>query len=222
LGIGGIPNAVGLALKDKKELGVHTELINEVMIDLYEQGVITNNKKTINKGKFVTTMVIGTQRLYDFVDHNPVVEVKRGSYINDPKIIAQNYKMTSINTTLEIDLTGQCASESIGHIQFSGTGGQSDTARGAQESEGGKSIIALYSTFFNKKTQQEESKIVPFLARGAAVSLQRNDVDYVVTEYGVAPMRGRTVKERVNNLIAVAHPDFRAELRKEAEKYMLW
>jgi acyl-CoA hydrolase len=222
LGIGGIPNAVGLALKDKKELGVHTELINDTMIDLYEQGVITNSRKTINKGKFVTTMIVGGQRLYDFVDHNPAVEVKRGSYINDPKIIAQNYKMTSINTTLEIDLSGQCASESIGHIQFSGTGGQSDTARGAQESEGGKSIIALYSTYFNKKAQEEISKIVPFLAQGAAVSLQRNDVGYVVTEYGVAPLRGRTMKERVNNLIAIAHPNFRADLRKEAEKYMLW
>jgi acyl-CoA hydrolase len=167
-------------------------------------------------------MIIGTQRLYDFVDRNPAVEVRRGTYTNDPKILAQNYKMTSINTTLEIDLTGQCASESLGHIQFSGTGGQADTARGAQESVGGKSIIALYSTYFNKKTQQEESKIVPFLTPGAGVSLQRNDVDYVVTEYGVAPMRGRTIKERVNNLIAVAHPDFRAALKKEAGKYMLW
>ena len=222
LGIGGIPNAVGIALKDKKELGVHTELLTEAMIDLYEAGVITNSRKSINKGKFVTTMALGTERLYKFIDQNPGVEVRRGSYINDPKIIAQNYKMTSINTTLEIDLTGQCASESLGHTQFSGTGGQSDTARGAQESEGGKSIIALYSTYFNKKTNQTESKIVPFLAPGAGVSLQRNDVDNVVTEYGVAELRGRTLKERVNNLISVAHPDFRESLRKEADKYMLW
>lgn len=222
LGIGGIPNAVGLALKDKKELGVHTELLTETMIDLYEAGVITNRRKTINKGKFITTMIIGTERLYKFVDKNPGVEVLRGSYVNDPKIIAQNYKMTSINTTLEIDLTGQCASESLGHVQFSGTGGQSDTARGAQESEGGKSIIALYSTYFNKKSKEEISKIVPFLTQGAGVSLQRNDVGYVVTEYGVAPLRGRTIKERVNNLIAIAHPNFRADLKKEADKYMLW
>jgi acyl-CoA hydrolase len=222
LGIGGIPNAVGLALKDKRELGVHTELFTETMIDLYEQGVITNSRKTINKGKFLTTMALGTDRLYKFIDRNPGVEVRRGSYINDPKIIAQNYKMTSINTTLEIDLTGQCASESQGHIQFSGTGGQSDTARGAQESEGGKSIMALYSTYFNRKTNEEVSKIVPFLTTGAGVSLQRNDVDYVVTEYGVAKLRGRTLKERVNNLIAIAHPNFREELRKEADKYMLW
>lgn len=222
LGIGGIPNAVGMALKDKKELGVHTELINNIMVDLYEAGVITNSRKTINRGKIVTAMVVGDRRLYDFVDHNPAVEVRRGSYINDPKIIMQNYKMTSINTTLEIDLTGQCASESIGHVQFSGTGGQSDTARGAAESPGGKSIMALYSTYYNRKTQHEESKIVPFLAQGAGISLQRNDVDYVVTEYGVAPLRGRTIKERVNNLITIAHPEFRDELRKEAEKYMLW
>lgn len=222
LGIGGIPNAVGLALKDKKELGIHTELLTEAMIDLYEEGVITNSRKTINKGKFVTTMALGTQRLYKFIDKNPGVLVLRGSYINDPKIIAQNYKMTSINTTLEIDLTGQCASESLGHVQFSGTGGQSDTARGAQESEGGKSIIALYSTYHNKKAKEEISKIVPFLTTGAGISLQRNDVDYVVTEYGVAPLRGRTLKERVKNLIAIAHPDFRTELRMEAEKYMLW
>lgn len=222
LGIGGIPNAVGLALKDKKELGIHTELLNDSMVDLYEAGVITNSRKTINKGKFITTMIVGDRRLYDFVDHNPAVEVRRGSYVNDPKIIMQNYKMTSINTTLEIDLSGQCASESIGHIQFSGTGGQSDTARGATESVGGKSIMALYSTYYNKKKQQEESKIVPFLTLGAGVSLQRNDVDIVATEYGVAYLRGRTMKERVNNLIAVAHPDFRADLRKEADKYMLW
>lgn len=222
LGIGGIPNAVAEALKGKKELGIHTELLTEGMIDLYEAGVITNNRKSINKDKFVTTMALGTERLYKFIDQNPGVEIRRGSYINDPKVIAQNYKMTSINTTLEIDLTGQCCSESLGHVQFSGTGGQSDTARGAQESEGGKSIIALYSTTFNKKTDQTISKIVPFLAPGAGVSLQRNDVDYVVTEYGVAPLKGRTLTERVRNLIAVAHPDFREYLRSEADKYMLW
>lgn len=222
LGIGGIPRGVGLALKEKKELGVHTEILTDTLMDLYEQGVITNRRKTINKGKFVTTMIMGTDNLYKFVDKNPGVEVLRGSYINDPKIIAQNYKMTSINTTHEIDLTGQCASESLGHIQFSSTSSQSDTARGAQESTGGKSIIALYSTCFNTTTHEEISKIVPYLTPGAVVSLQRNDVDFVVTEYGVAILRGRTIKEMVNNLIAIAHPKFRADLRKEADKYMLW
>ena len=221
LGIGGIPNAVSEALRSKKELGVHTELLTEGMLDLYEAGVITNKRKTIHKGKFVATMTLGTDRLYKFVDQNPGVEVLRGSYVNDPETLAKNYKMVSINTSMEVDLTGQCCSESLGHIQFSGTGGQSDTARGAQMSEGGKSIIALYSTTFSKKENMTISKIVPFLAPGAGVTLQRNDVDYTVTEYGVAPLRGRTVKERVNNLIAVAHPDFRKQLREAADKYML-
>jgi len=150
------------------------------------------------------------------------VEVLRGSYVNDPETLARNYKMVSINTSMEVDLTGQCCSESLGYTQFSGTGGQSDTARGAQMSEGGKSIIALYSTTFSKKENRTISKIVPFLAKGAGVTLQRNDVDYIVTEYGVAPLRGRTVKERVNNLAAVAHPDFRKQLREAADEYMLW
>lgn len=222
LGIGGIPNAVSEALKSKKELGVHTELLTEGMIDLYEAGVITNKRKTIHKGKFVATMTLGTDRLYQFVDRNPGVEVLRGFYVNDPETLAKNDKMVSINTSLEVDLTGQCCSESLGPIQFSGTGGQSDTARGAQMSKGGKSIIALYSTTFSKKLNQTVSKIVPFLAAGAGVTLQRSDVDYIVTEYGVAPLRGRTVKERANNLISVAHPDYRKELREAADKYMLW
>ncbi|MGE5633222.1 MAG: acetyl-CoA hydrolase/transferase family protein [Caulobacteraceae bacterium] len=222
LGIGGIPNAVSEALKTKKDLGVHTELLTEGMIDLYEAGVITNKRKTIHRGKFVATMALGTDRLYKFIDHNPGVEMLRGSYVNDPETLAKNYKMVSINTSMEVDLTGQCCSESLGHIQFSGTGGQADTARGAQMSEGGKSIIALYSTTFSKKANQTVSKIVPLLAPGAGVTLQRNDVDYIVTEYGVAHLRGRTVRERANNLIAVAHPDFREELREAADKYMLW
>lgn len=222
LGIGGIPNAVGDALKDKHDLGVHTELFTEGMIDLYEAGVITNRKKSIHKGKFIATMVLGSERLYSFIDGNPGVEILRGSYVNDPYVIAKNYKMVSINTSLEVDLTGQCCSESLGPMQFSGTGGQADTARGAQKSEGGKSIIALYSTTFNKKTNETISKIVPLLTQGAGVSLQRNDVDYIVTEYGAAHLRGRSIKERVNNLIAVAHPDFRKSLKQEAEKYMLW
>lgn len=222
LGIGGIPNAVGDALKDKKELGVHTELFTEGMIDLYEAGVITNTRKTIHKGKFIATMALGTERLYKFIDQNPGIEILRGSYVNNPYVIAQNYKMVSINTTLEVDLTGQCCSESLGPTQFSGTGGQANTAVGAQMGKDGKSIIALYSTTFNKKTNETISKIVPLLTQGAGVSLQRNDVDYIVTEYGVAQLRGRTIKERVNNLIGIAHPDFREHLRKEAEKYMLW
>lgn len=222
LGIGGIPNAVAGALMNKKELGVHTELFNDGMVDLIEAGVITNSRKTLHKGISVATMALGSEKLYDFIDQNPGVAIMNGNYVNDPYVIGQNYKQVSINTTLEIDLTGQCCSESLGSTQFSGTGGQADTAIGAQNSVGGKSIIALYSTTFNKKSGQEISKIVPTLALGAAVSLQRNDVDYVVTEYGVARLTGKTIMERVDELISIAHPDFREDLKKEANKLMIW
>jgi acyl-CoA hydrolase len=222
LGIGGIPNAVAGALKHKKELGVHTELFNDGMVDLIEAGVITNSRKTLHKGISITTMALGSEKLYEFIDQNPGVAVMNGNYVNDPYIIGQNYKQVSINTTIEIDLTGQCCSESMGYRQFSGTGGQADTAIGAQRSVGGKSIIALYSTTTNKATGETISKIVPTLKPGAVVSLQRNDVEYVVTEYGVANLKGKTVKDRVEALCEIAHPDFREDLRKEANKLMLW
>jgi acyl-CoA hydrolase len=218
LGIGGIPNAVAKALINKKDLGVHTEMITDGMYDLYEAGVITNRRKTLHKNKLVGTFALGTKKLYDFLDDNICVELKRGYYTNDPYIIGQNYKMVSINTSLQMDLTGQCCSESLGPRQYSGTGGQSDTAVGAQNSFGGKSVIALYST----AKQDTISTIVPYLTSGSAVSLSRNDVDYVVTEYGVANLRGRSIRERVNNLIAVAHPDFRGELKAEADSNFLW
>jgi acyl-CoA hydrolase len=218
LGIGGIPNAVAKALINKKDLGVHTEMITDGMYDLYEAGVITNRRKTIHKNKLIGTFALGTKKLYDFIDDNPSVELKRGNYTNDPYVIGQNYKMVSINTSLQVDLTGQCCSESIGSRQYSGTGGQSDTAVGAQNSIGGKSIIALYST----AKKDTISTIVPFLSVGAIVSLSRNDVDYIVTEYGVANLRGRGIRERVNNLISVAHPNFREELKKEAKKNLIW
>ncbi|MBU5592921.1 4-hydroxybutyrate--acetyl-CoA CoA transferase [Clostridium sp. MSJ-4] len=218
LGIGGIPNAVSKALMNKKDLGIHTEMITDGMYDLYKAGVITNRRKTLHKNKFIGTFALGTKKLYDFIDDNMGVELKRGGYTNDPYIIGQNYKMVSINTTLQVDLTGQCASESIGLRQYSGTGGQSDTAVGALNSVGGKSIIALYST----AKKGSISTIVPFLTQGAAVSLSRNDVDYVVTEYGVANLRGRGLKERVDNLISIAHPDFREDIKREAEKNLLW
>ncbi|QGU96703.1 4-hydroxybutyrate--acetyl-CoA CoA transferase [Clostridium bovifaecis] len=222
LGIGGIPNAVAAALRDKKDLGIHTELLTDGMIDLIEAGVITNNRKTLHRGVSVATMILGSERLYDFIDQNPGVAVMNGDYVNDPYVIGQNYKQVSINTTLEVDLTGQCCSESVGSSQFSGTGGQADTAIGAQKSLGGKSIIALYSTFTDKATGQQKSKIVPTLTPGAIVSLSRNDVEYVVTEYGVTCLKGKTVKDRVNGLISIAHPDFRGELREQANKLMLW
>ena len=218
LGIGGIPNAVAKALMGKKDLGIHTEMFTDGMVDLYKAGVITNKKKTIHKGKSITTFALGSQKLYDFFDDNPAVEFLRGSYTNNPYVLGQNYKMVSINTAIQVDLTGQVCSESLGHKQFSGTGGQADTAIGAQNSPGGKSIIALYSTAKNDTI----STIVSMLTPGAAVSLSRNDVDYIVTEYGVAHLTGREVRQRVNNLISIAHPKFRDEIKKQADELMIW
>ncbi|MBN2878459.1 MAG: acetyl-CoA hydrolase/transferase family protein [Clostridia bacterium] len=220
LGIGGIPNAVAEALIDKKDLGVHTEMFSDGMMKLYQAGAITGKYKNMDKGKMIATFAMGSKELYEFLDDNPAVEFYDGYYTNDPYVIAQNDNQISINTTLEVDLTGQCASESLGSVQFSGTGGQSDTAVGAQMSKGGKSFIALYSTAMvrNPETGEKEeiSKIVGQLKVGAAVSLSRNDVDYVVTEYGVAALRGTGVTERVERLIAIAHPKFRDELRAAA------
>ena len=218
LGIGGIPNAVAKALENKKDLGVHTEMITEGMYELYLKGVITNRKKTLHKDKMIGTFALGSRKLYDFLDDNVGVELKRGRYVNDPYVIGQNYKMVSINTSLQVDLTGQCCSEALGFKQYSGTGGQSDTGVGAQNSEGGKSIIALYSTAKNDTI----STIVPFLAPGSAVSYSRNDVNYVVTEHGIASLRGKSIRDRVKELIGIAHPNFREDLKKEAEKYGIW
>jgi acyl-CoA hydrolase len=221
-GIGGIPNAVAEALMDKKDLGVHTEMLTTGLMKLAKKGVINGSKKSLHRGKMVCTFALGSQELYEFIDHNPSVLVLDGHYVNDPHVIGLNDNQISINTTLEIDLTGQCCSESIGSLQFSGTGGQSDTAVGAQKSRNGKSFIALYSTAFvkNKETgvKEEISKIVPQLKPGAAVSLSRNDVDYVVTEYGVAALKGTNVKERVERLIAIAHPKFRDSILNEAKQ----
>jgi acyl-CoA hydrolase len=168
---------------------------------------------------------MGSQRLYDFLDDNPSVLFKSCTFSNDPYTIGLNNKFVSINATLEIDLSGQCASETVGHHQWSGTGGQSETVQGAQMSKGGKSIIAMHSTYSTKDENGEEvlhSKIVPFLAEGAAVTTSRNDVDYVVTEYGIAWLRGLNLSQRVDALISIAHPDFRDWLREEAEKNMIW
>lgn len=221
IGIGGIPNAVTNALMDKKDLGIHTEMMTTGIARLAKAGVITGAKKSLHKHKMVAAFVLGEKELYDFCDDHPGVMILDGHYVNHPGVIAQNAHQVSINTTLEIDLTGQCCSESIGARQYSGTGGQTDTARGAQDAEGGRSIIALYSTAMirNKKTGEREpkSKIVASLTEGAIVSLSRNDVDIVVTEYGVVHLRGTTVKERVERLISIAHPDFRAGLLEDAK-----
>lgn len=220
LGIGGIPNAVASYLYEKKNLGIHTEMLTSEMAKLAKKGVVNGSKKTLHNGKIVTTFIMGDAELTDFVNNNPSVMVLDGFYVNNPYTIAQNDNQVSINTTLEIDLSGQCASESIGHTQYSGTGGQADTARGATYAKNGRSIIALYSTAMirNPETgeREERSKIVSQLTPGAIVSLQRQDVDLVVTEYGVAHLRGTNVETRVQRLIEIAHPKFREQLRLDA------
>ena len=220
LGIGGIPNAVAAALEQKNDLGVHTEMLTSGMVKLAKMGVINGRCKQAERGKMVTTFALGTPELYEYLDYNPSIAIMDGAWTNDPYIIARNDNQVSINTTLEVDLTGQCASESIGSKQYSGTGGQADTAIGAQMSKNGKSIIALYSTAMVKDPvtgeRKEISKIVPQLTPGAAVSLSRNDVDRVVTEYGVAELRGTNLRDRVARLIEIAHPKFREELWEQA------
>lgn len=217
LGIGGIPDAVSMSLMDKKDLGVHTEMLTNGLVELVNRGVITNERKTLHKGKMIGAFALGDENLYKLMDRNPAVEIKRASYVNNPFVVAQNDNMVSINTTLAVDLTGQVASETIGTRQYSGSGGQSDTAIGAVHAKNGRSIIALHST----AKKGSISTISPVLPLGSIVTLSRNVVDYIVTEYGVAPMRGRTVRERVYNLIAVAHPDFRDDLLKKAGEYNL-
>ncbi|HSK68859.1 MAG TPA: acetyl-CoA hydrolase/transferase C-terminal domain-containing protein [Candidatus Limnocylindria bacterium] len=221
LGIGGMPNAIAESLFGKKDLGIHTEMLTTGMMALAKAGVITGKRKQIQRGKMVCTFILGSEELYEFADDNPMVEVLAGSYTNDPYVIAQNDNMVSINSTMEVDLTGQCASESLGSVQFSGSGGQVDTAVGAQNSKNGRSFICLYSTAMakNPKTgeREEVSKIVPQLKAGAAVTLSRADVDHVVTEYGVAWLRGTSIRERVERLIAIAHPKFRDELLRQAQ-----
>ena len=214
LGIGGIPNAITAFLKDRKDLGIHTEMFVDGMVDLFEAGVVNNSKKTLHPGKMIGTFALGTQRLYDFVDRNPGVEFHRGRYTNDPFVIAKNKKMISVNTALQVDIYGQVCSQSIGTRHFSGTGGQLDTHRGAQLSEGGRGIIAMRSTARNGTI----STIVPTLSPGAGVTVPSQDVDTIITEYGVAELIGKTVRDRMNALINIAHPDFRDWIRDEAKR----
>ncbi|MCI9424353.1 MAG: acetyl-CoA hydrolase/transferase family protein [Flavonifractor sp.] len=213
LGIGAIPDAVLLFLKDKKDLGIHSEMFSDGVVELAEAGVITNAKKSLNPGKFVVAFLMGTKRLYDFVNHNPDVDMRPVDYVNHPFVVAQNDNLISINSCVQVDLMGQVASETVGSKQISGVGGQVDFVRGASAAKGGVSIIAMPSTVKGKI-----SKIVPLLDEGAAVTTSRNDVDYIVTEYGVAHLKGETLRQRARNLIAIAHPDFRDELKAEFEK----
>ncbi len=216
LGIGEIPNAAALMLKDKKDLGVHTEMLVDSMMELYEMGVITNKAKSIHKGKFICTFAMGSEKLYRWLDNNPAVEFLRGSYVNDPCMMRKNSKMVSVNTCIMIDFTGQVASESIGIEQYSGTGGQSDTAVGASEGlDGkGKSIIACRST----AKRGTISTIVPVLPAGTGITLHRSNTDYVVTEHGSVRLTGLTVRERTTALISIAHPEFREELTRQARE----
>lgn len=225
LGIGNIPNAVANELKKKKHLGIHTEMFTETMVDLIECGAVDNSQKGLNDGYSVCSFTMGTQRLYDFIDDNPTILFKSCTYTNDPYTIGKNNKFVSINATLEVDLYGQAASETVNGLPWSGTGGQSETVQGAQMSKGGKSILAMHSTYTTKDENGNEvlhSKIVPALHKNAAVTTSRNDTDYVVTEYGVAWLRGLTIGERAKALIKIAHPAFRDQLTKEAEELCIW
>jgi len=214
LGIGGVPNAITAFLFDRKDLGVHTEMFTDGMVDLYEAGVVTNRRKTLWKGKMVGAFALGTRKLYDFIDNNIGVELQQGRITNNPTIIGQNYKMVSVNTALQVDVYGQVCSQSIGTRHFSGTGGQLDTHRGAQLSPGGRGIIALRATAKDGAV----STIVPALPAGAEITVPSQDVDTVVTEFGVAALRGLCVRDRMEALVKVAHPDFREGLRDEVSR----
>jgi len=218
MGIGVIPDSVLKFLDNKRDLGIHSEMFSDGIIDLVEKGIITNKKKKLHVGKMIAGFVLGTRRLYDFIDNNPMIEFHPQEYVNDPFIVAQNYKMTAINSCIEIDITGQVCSDSIGTRLFSGFGGQVDFIRGAARSEGGKPIIALPSTTKDGMI----SKITTQLKPGAGVVTSRGDVHYVVTEWGVAQLHGLTIRERIKALIGIAHPKFREELEKYAkeQKYL--
>ncbi len=213
-GIGAIPEGVLSLLENHRDLGVHAELVSDAIVDLFDRGVINGTRKTLNPGKIVTTFALGSRRLYEFLADNPSVELWPVAYVNSPRVIAREERFVSINATLEVDLLGQCASESIGSRYFSGSGGQSDFARGCINARGGMAFIVLRST----TSDGTISRIRPQLTPGAVVTTNKNTVDNVVTEYGVAELRGRSIRERAHALIGIAHPDFRDELRHEAAR----
>ena len=215
MGIGSIPDAVLGFLGGKRDLGVHTELFSDGVMDLVQKGVITNERKTLHQGKIVAGFILGSQRLYDFVDDNPIVELHPTEYVNDPFVIAQNDRMVSINSAIEIDLTGQVCADSIGAKLYSGVGGQMDFVYGAARSKGGKPIIALPSAA-TLRDGTRLSRIVASLKPGAGVTTSRNHVHYVCTEFGVAHLYGKTIRQRARALIDIAHPDFQEDLEKRA------
>ena len=212
MGIGAIPDAVLSFLGEKRALGVHTEMFSDGVMELFERGVITNEQKTLHPGKIVASFLLGSNRLYEFADNNPVIELHPSTYTNDPFIIAQNKKQIAINSALAVDLTGQVAASTIGTYQYSGIGGQVDFVRGAARSEGGKPIIALPATAKEGKI----SRIVPILEPGTSVTTSAGDVHWVVTEYGAVDLHGRTLRDRARMLISIAAPQFRDELERAA------
>jgi acyl-CoA hydrolase len=212
LGIGGVPNAVAKNLMQHRDLGIHTEMFVESMVDLVESGVANGSRKTFHPGKAIYAFAAGSVRMYDFLDDNPYVEAHPVSYTNFPPNIARNADMVSVNSTIEVDLTGQCCSESMGSMQYSGTGGQHDYARGAFDAPGGKSIIAFYSTAKSGAV----SRVGPTLSPGAVVTTPRTEVHWVVSEYGAACLKGKSTRERARAMISLAHPRFREELTAAA------
>ena len=215
MGIGAIPDAVLNFLGDKRDLGIHSEMFSDGVVRLVERGVITNARKSLHPGKIVVGFILGTQALYQWSDDNPLCEFHRQEYVNDPFVIAQNDKMVAINSAIEVDLTGQVCADSIGPKFYSGVGGQVDFIYGASRSKGGVPIIALPSTT-TLRDGTLVSRIVPMLKQGAGVVTSRNHVHYVVTEYGVASLYGKTIRQRAQALINIAHPDFRADMAKQA------
>lgn len=218
MGIGTIPNAITKELEEKKDLGVHSEVFSDGIVDLVEKGVVTCNKKSIHKGKIITSFVMGSRRLYNFVDNNPLVEFHPVNYCNDPLIISKNRKQVAINAALSVDLTGQVNADSLGPLFYSGIGGQVDFVRGANMSIEGKPITVLPSTA-TLKDGKIVSRIVPFLQPGSGVVITRGDVHYVVTEWGIAYLHGKSIRKRVLQMISIAHPDFRDELLEYAKKW---
>ena len=214
IGYGGIPDAVVMQLTDKHDLGIHSEMIGDGILTLVESGTVTNRRKNYLPGKMIATFALGSAKLYRFMDRNPMLEMHPVNFTNDPMLAGQNDKLVAINATLQIDLIGQCCSESMGYTPYSGTGGQADFVRAANRSRGGKAIIVLPST----AKVDSISRIVPTLSPGTHVTTTKNDINYVVTEYGVAQLRGKTARARAEALIAIAHPDFRPELREAARK----
>ena len=214
IGFGGVPNAVCKALENKKDLGIHTEMITEGIMELAECGAVNCSRKNYNHGKMIGTFAWGSKRLYEFMHNNPMLQMHPVDYTNEPYNVGQNDNMVAINSTIEIDLLGQCCSESMGPKQWSGTGGQVDFFRGVNISKGGKGFVTMPST----AKKGAVSRIVPTLEPGAVVTTNKNDVDHVVTEYGIAKIRGQNARQRALGLIRICHPDFRDELKTAAQK----